>query len=277
MRISFEAPEALRTVSRSIQSVVAALSLSSISTGQTETIPVDTRLSAEQLRQILLVEDGEIQCWYYGRQLVAYEKGDMIWLGASPEFGTHFELKCDLAAEIRRYDPDTVFAALRADSVLSGIWDMAIGQMLLYFKIAAASLLPKAAPLNPEFRYFDAGETIVRENEPGDEILTLSDGEAEVSVNGVVVGEICADEIFGAIAALTGTARTATVIARTPCMVFAVPKDDFLELVKNRPSLIEKLVSGMAKTIVSLNRRIVAEQPDDDRELQSKISSAEES
>ena len=276
MRTTYEAPEALRTVAKAVQLNVTALNLPSIAGGVVETVPVDARLSAVQLNKILLVEEGEIQCWYHGKLLLAYEKGDLIWLGASPELAVQFELKSDLAAVIRLFEPEAVFGVLRANPVLSGGWERAIGQLLIYFKFAAALHLPDSVPPTPEFRYFDAGETIVRENEGGDEILTLSEGEAEVSVGGVVVGEIGSDEIFGAIAALTGTARTATVTARTPCMVFAVPKNDFLELVKSRPSLIEKLVSGMAKTIVSLNHRLVAGQSGDDRTRRSKISSADE-
>ena len=72
-----------------------------------------------------------------------------------------------------------------------------------------------------------------------------------------MVGEINTDEIFGAIAALTATRRTASIIAKTDCTALVVQSDRFKNLITVRPDTVTKLVEDMARTIISCNAKIV--------------------
>jgi len=80
---------------------------------------------------------------------------------------------------------------------------------------------------------------------------------AEVLVDGVNVARIGEGEIFGAMAVLTQTARSATVRAITTCSVVKVPREQFTELIKDNPVTIHSLLVDMANSIVNLNEQLV--------------------
>ena len=77
-------------------------------------------------------------------------------------------------------------------------------------------------------------------------------------VSGKQVGEIKTDEVFGVVAALGETPRTATVIAADTCHVLAISKHEFSELIKLRPTTVSKVMQGMARTIADLNKKLAA-------------------
>ena len=77
-------------------------------------------------------------------------------------------------------------------------------------------------------------------------------------VDDVVVGRINEGEIFGAMAALTQSDRSATVRARTRCSVVKVRKEQFTDLIANNPATIHSLLVDMANSIVNLNEQLVA-------------------
>ena len=112
----------------------------------------------------------------------------------------------------------------------------------------------KAAPKITPYR---KGAVIIEQGGEGTEVYTLLEGHADVFRDDVRVGEIAADEIFGAIAALMETPRTATVVATCDSTVLALPKKSFVELIEARPATTLKMVEGMAGAIVSLNERLV--------------------
>ena len=264
MRTNFELPESLRSMAKSAKSLASELPLTALHSS-TAIIPVETELGDEFAGKILLVEDGEIECRYHGKHLLVYEAGDLLLVepAADHKSSAHkipgFHYTTQFATSVRIFDAETVFGKLPADPSASKSLNQIILSSTQFFKTLAGELLPGGAQFAPDFRYFEPGETIIAEGEPGEEIFTMADGDAEVSIDGVVVGAIGPDEIFGAIAALTNTSRTATVTATRSCAVFAVSRENFLELIKNRPSLISKMVAGMAKTISGLNERVIRE------------------
>lgn len=246
------------------KSLASELPLSEVQSS-TAKIPVETELGDEFAGKILFVEDGEIECRFHGKHLMVYETGDLLLVEPTTDKkpSAHkipgFLYTTQFATSVRVFDAETFFGKLAADPSAARPLSQIILSASQFFKTLAGELLPGGAQFAPDFRYFEPGETIIAEGEPGDEIFTMADGDAEVSIEGVVVGAIGPDEIFGAIAALTNTPRTATVTATRSCAVFAVSRENFLELVKNRPSLISKMVAGMAKTISGLNERVIRE------------------
>ncbi len=106
-------------------------------------------------------------------------------------------------------------------------------------------------------RNFAPSEVIIKQGTSGDEVYTLLNGHANVIVDGIIVGEVLADEIFGALAALTDMPRTASVVASQNCSVLSIEKDKFIELIQNRPLTVLKMVQDMARTIVDLNKKVV--------------------
>jgi CRP-like cAMP-binding protein len=126
----------------------------------------------------------------------------------------------------------------------------------LMLRITAAHV-PDEAPATPGFEEYAAGDTIIHQGERADYVFNLSSGVAEVLVDDVPVGRIGEGEIFGAMAALTHSDRTATVRAKTACSVVKVPREQFTELIKNNPATIHGLLVDMANSIVNLNEQLV--------------------
>jgi cAMP-dependent protein kinase regulator len=67
-------------------------------------------------------------------------------------------------------------------------------------------------------RFLQAGEVVVKEGDPGRSMFVVLEGRVAVARKArggepVVVGQLGAGEFFGELALLTGTARTATVVA----------------------------------------------------------------
>ncbi len=87
---------------------------------------------------------------------------------------------------------------------------------------------------------------IVREGDPGDRFYIVAEGEIEVSQDGQLVSELEAGDYFGEIALMRDVPRTATVIARTPVVLYALDREDFLAAVTGHPQSAEA-----AETVVS--------------------------
>jgi hypothetical protein len=77
----------------------------------------------------------------------------------------------------------------------------------------------------PRFRRLQAGRTLVRQGEQGQELFLLFDGVLQVEVDGEPVTQVGPGAILGEMALLQDGRRTATLRALTPCRVAVVPRD----------------------------------------------------
>ena len=78
----------------------------------------------------------------------------------------------------------------------------------------------------PRIRRIDAGDTLVRQGEEGDELFVLLDGVLVVDVDGEEVAEVGPGAILGERAVLEGGRRTSTLRAVTPCKVAVAGAED---------------------------------------------------
>ena len=89
---------------------------------------------------------------------------------------------------------------------------------------------------------FQPGEVIVSEGEPGDSLFVLASGEARVFVQGLdrhqrQVRQLASGDFFGEISLLTGSPRTATVVAATPCETLALDRAAVVAIAGRHPEV----------------------------------------
>lgn len=92
---------------------------------------------------------------------------------------------------------------------------------------------------------YPAGETIIRQGDPGDKFYLVHSGSAEVEVfdgrKKRVVASIEAGGFFGETALVTGEPRNATVRARTDTEVYALGKDEFRAVMDGSATFAEEV------------------------------------
>jgi len=96
-------------------------------------------------------------------------------------------------------------------------------------------------------RRFSAGDVITREGQSGAGFFVVEEGEADVTVNGSPVGQLGPGDYFGEVALLTGSERTATIVARTDMLCYGMTPWDFKPLVEGNSTIAWKLLTVMAE------------------------------
>lgn len=109
-----------------------------------------------------------------------------------------------------------------------------LGRTPIFAPLPGAILEHLAARLIP--LRLKSGEIVVREGDPGDRFFLVADGELEVSADGMPIATLGAGDSFGEIALLRDLPRTATVVVRTPAVLYALDRDEFLAAVTGHPA-----------------------------------------
>jgi len=86
-----------------------------------------------------------------------------------------------------------------------------------------------------EERTFGAGERVVREGDPGDELFVILEGEARVERGGNVVATFGPGEFFGEVAVLDGRPRSADVVAVTTLRCLTISRDMLRRALEDEP------------------------------------------
>jgi CRP/FNR family transcriptional regulator, cyclic AMP receptor protein len=100
-------------------------------------------------------------------------------------------------------------------------------------------------------RTFPEGQTVTEQGAGGAGFFVVESGEAQVSVDGVRRGTIGPGDYFGEIALLTGSERTATIVATTDLHCYGMTPWDFRPLVEGNPQIAWKLLQSMAEKLAS--------------------------
>lgn len=207
-------------------------------------------------KSVYLLKSGTVSEVYDNKLLLNYEEGDLFAVdGLLNPKQTRYDH--EFAITVDEYDGETFLNSVLADKDKFFAWYRYTACLSQSFQLILCHFSPQDVSFRPEYRMYNAGDVIIEENTEGDEVFTLLAGSAQVIVDNTTVGEINNDEIFGAIAALTNTKRTASIVATDDCETIVVKSDSFRSLLTARPDTVTKLVNDMARTIVSCNEKIM--------------------
>ena len=112
------------------------------------------------------------------------------------------------------------------------------------------------------WRRYEPGEPIVEYLDRSNDVFFLCEGDARViiySMSGKVVSfhDLVPGDMFGEYPAIDGRPRSASVEARTSCLVALMPAAAFRDLVQSEPAVTQALLKQLVATIRRLSTRVV--------------------
>lgn len=205
-------------------------------------------------QQLLLLTAGQVLLERKGKTVLTFDTGDLLGLSKSLQLPEGKLVALD--ATFVSIDRDQLMQHVNASGELQRHWAYYLICLSTYYR--EAFTLEKRSHFQPStgFMSFGTGETIIAQGDTANCVYTLLEGSAIATRDGVKVGEIHAEEIFGALAVFTRQARNASVIATSDCSVMAVRKEDFIDFVEDQPHVCLNLIEEMADKINQLNLQI---------------------
>lgn len=102
--------------------------------------------------------------------------------------------------------------------------------------------------------HVEAGRTILRQGDLGQEFAVIVSGTAQVVKDDVVVAELGPGDYFGEVALLEAIPRTASVVASSDLLLEVIDRRGFNTLLDDLPSLSRSMLKGMAHRLVELEQ-----------------------
>jgi CRP/FNR family cyclic AMP-dependent transcriptional regulator len=209
--------------------------------------------------KIYFVKSGSLSARYRDRTVYLLDDGDLLLpdVGGIGDQEIAVSYACENGAALQGYPALDFMRRVFTDPTAIKLWTrLLITQAGMNLRLTAA-LTDSDKHTTPGFEIYNSGDVMIRQGDRADFVFNLTEGSAEVVVDGVTVGGIEEGEIFGAMAVLTNADRTATVMAKGRCSVVKVPKEQFADLIKSNPTTIHGLLIDMANSIVNLNEQLV--------------------
>lgn len=103
-------------------------------------------------------------------------------------------------------------------------------------------------------RKYRKGAIVFSKGDPGDRLLAVISGTVKIGIAGAsgrstTFNLVGAGELFGEIALLDGSARTADAVANAPCEILAIDKRDFLPFVESEPRVLMRLIELLCRRL----------------------------
>lgn len=126
---------------------------------------------------------------------------------------------------------------------------LALSQVSLFAGLSSEALLPLANVVQK--RRLVAGEVLCDEGDVGDALYVVIRGQLEVVVGAEIRGHIKAGEAAGEMALLDGGPRSASLRASDTMEIYAMDREDLLELLDAHPLLAMSLLRTLARRVVT--------------------------
>ena len=106
-------------------------------------------------------------------------------------------------------------------------------------------------------RSYERGESIFHQGDPGEALFVIADGIVKIVLlseegDEMVLATLGTGDTFGELALIDGGPRSASARAVKPTTVFALPRESFLNAVRDNPRLLESLHQTLGMLLRSL-------------------------
>jgi len=148
--------------------------------------------------------------------------------------------------------------AAEQDQMIDQLNQCAVLQKVTLFQgLAGKDLLNLIDYLHVET--FDQQHVIVKEMENGDSLFIIKSGHAGVYRDGVKIADLGPNDSFGEMALLTGSVRTATLIAQENMQIYRLDSDSFYEILFDRTEIALGMMKLLSRRLRSANDKVVSQ------------------
>ena len=111
------------------------------------------------------------------------------------------------------------------------------------------------------WRRYEQGEPVVGYLDSSDDVFFVANGEVGVTIYSVAGQAVSfrtlgAGDIFGEYAAIDGGPRSASVEARTSCLIASMSAKAFRKLLRTEPAVAEAVLKGLVRNVRALTKRV---------------------
>ncbi len=103
---------------------------------------------------------------------------------------------------------------------------------------------------------YEAGEDVFVQDDDGTCMYVVRSGKVSILASGMVLENIGPGGIFGEMALIDGSPRSATAVAREPTELAPIDRTAFLYLVQENPNFALEVMQLMAKRIRRMNENL---------------------
>jgi CRP-like cAMP-binding protein len=107
---------------------------------------------------------------------------------------------------------------------------------------------------------YAANELMLRQGDPSDSALLMTEGEADVLVDGsqgqVPIGQLAVGALVGEVGVFADMPRTASVRARTAVEVLKIGRDDILASGGDNPAFMRAMIRQLGERMVAFNEAV---------------------
>jgi CRP/FNR family transcriptional regulator, cyclic AMP receptor protein len=111
---------------------------------------------------------------------------------------------------------------------------------------------------NQGVQIFHAGDTIFRQGDPRTVMFVVNEGEVEIKIGDKLLEIVKPGGIFGEMAMIDGSPRTATALARSDCKLVPIDEKRFQFLVQQTPYFAIEVMRVLAGRLRRVDRLIEA-------------------
>lgn len=251
------------------------------SAGKKESLPAGTRFFQENERasrillkrdKMYLLEEGEVALLAKGRPIGAVKAGEifgeMAAISESPRSATAV---AKTACTVLSLDDKQFAAALRQKPEFA-LMLLSLMIRRLRSMLGGLSGIPSAAGAQKESRVFDKamlaslmeglgdhaivryerGKVIMVQGQVGALMYVVLEGRVAISLRGATVERVGPGGVFGEMALVDQATRAANAAAETDCVLLAINRTVFLNLVKTDPTFGVSVLSAVAERVRNL-------------------------